>query len=120
MSFKKVVGVRKHFPDQQYPLRLGGIGRSLPDTSLHQTQEDTTEELGIDKGGDGFNKVSKVESAYAEHLGCRWSSTCMPSDRRSRPGSTTQGQEIMAFAEQKASISLKDLDHGALRRRNFA
>ncbi len=114
MSFKKVVGVRKHFPDHQYPLALVELVDRYLLPRIIKPKQDTTEELGIDKGGDGFNEGFPRLKEHAQALGVPLVIYLHAERSEIKAGQyNKQGQEIMAFAEQEGIHLLKDLDHNA-------
>lgn len=114
MSFKKVVGVRKHFPAEQYSSAIVELldRYVLP---RHITRKKTTDaDLGIDKGEDGFNAGFDQLRKYAEDRGIPFVIYLHAERSEIRKGRyNAQGDEIIRYAEATGVPLIKDLEHGA-------
>lgn len=114
MSFKKVVGVRKHFPAEQYSSAIVELldRYVLP---RYITRKKTTDaDLGIDKGEDGFNAGFDQLRKYAEDRGIPFVIYLHAERSEIRKGRyNAQGEEIIRYAEATGVPLIKDLEHGA-------
>ena len=115
MSFKKVVGVRKSFPDEQYPTAIQElVDRYILPRIIEQTTS-TDSELGIDKGERAFNKGFAQLKEYAGSQGIPMVIVLHAERSEIVAGDyNSQGQEIIAFAEENGIHLLRDLDHGVI------
>ncbi len=115
MSFKKVVGVRKHFPDRQYGSAMVELMDRYVVPRFVKPKTSPNEELGIDKGEEGFNTGFAALKRYADARGIPM--LIYLHAERSEINThryNAQGQEIIRFAEANGIHLIKDLDHGAL------
>lgn len=112
MVFSGVVGRMKHFPDEQYPLAVLELVDRYLLPKLLRPKKDADEELGISKGGHGFNPGFDGIVRYAEARGIPLVLYMHAERSEIKVGNyNAQGQAILAFAEQAGLHVLKDLDH---------
>lgn len=115
MSFKQVVGVRKHFPDRQYSSAIVELMDRYVVPRFVKPKTSSNEELGIDKGEEGFNTGFATLKRYADVHGIPMLIYLHAERSEISAGRyNAQGQEIIRFAEANAIHLVKDLDHGAL------
>lgn len=114
MSFKQVVGVRKHFPAQQYGSALHELIDRYLLPKVMKPKTTANEELGIDKGEEGFNTGFMALKRYAEERGIPFIIYLHAERSEIKAGRyNAQGQEILHFVAQNGIRSIRDLDHGA-------
>lgn len=112
MSFKKVVGVNPSFPDEQYALALAELVDRYVLPRIFKPQR-TDADLGIDKGGDGFNRGFAALKAYADSAGIPMVIYLHADQAEIQKGMYgAQGEEIIRFAEAEGLHLIKDLEHG--------
>ncbi len=113
MSFKKVVGVRPSFPDEQYPFAIQELVDRylLPRVFGRPSSQDA--EFGIDKGDKGFNKGFAQLKEFAAERGIPFVIVLHAERSEIQAGAyNTQGLEILAFAAKNGIHVVKDFDHG--------
>lgn len=114
MSFKQVVGVRKHFPSEQYASAIVELVDRYVVPRFVKRKTTSEEELGIDKGGDGFNTGFASLKRYADAHGIPMFIYLHAERSEIRAGQyNEQGQEIIRFAQVDSIPLIRDLDHGA-------
>lgn len=114
MSFKRVVGVRKHFPAQQYPIAILELIDRYLLPRYFKTVASPEEELGIDKGDEEFNTGFKALEQYAKDLGIPFLIYLHAERSEIRAGAYNhQGQEIIRYATRDSIPLVRALDHGA-------
>lgn len=114
MSFKNVVGVRKHFPAEQYPSAIVELIDRYVLPRFIRPKSTPEEELGIDKGGAGFNTGFAALKRYADAHGIPLIIHLHAERSEIRAGQyNEQGQEIIRFAQADSIPLIRDLDHGA-------
>ncbi|MCB0769381.1 MAG: hypothetical protein KDC00_03125 [Flavobacteriales bacterium] len=113
MSFKPVVGVNKSFPSEQYSSALVELWDRYLLPRISKEPVDADGQLGIDKGGDGFNPGFMGLKDYADRRGIPFIIFLHADMNEVVSGSyDPQGQEIIRFAEAHGIHLIKDLDHG--------
>lgn len=113
MSFKKVVGVRKSFPDKQYPTAIQELVDRYILPKVIKPTTSTDSELGIDKGDKAFNTGFAQMKAYAKAHGIPMVIVLHAERSEIVSGHyNPQGQEIITFAKENGVHLLRDLDHG--------
>ncbi|MBL7952664.1 MAG: hypothetical protein JNM62_13205 [Flavobacteriales bacterium] len=114
MTFSGVVGVKKHFPSEQYPSAILELLDRYVIPRFHTAPGTSDEELGINKGGLTFNSGFAALKAYAERHRIPFM-VYLHAERSEikKAAYNEQGQEIIAFAEQNGIPLIRDLDHGA-------
>ncbi len=116
MSFKNVVGVRKNFPKEQYGSALVELIDRYVIPRIWKQPTNTSAELGIDKGGDGFNTGFDGLKMFADSIGVPLVMYLHAEGSEIKAGQyNAQGQEIIRFAEAHGVHLIKDLDHGMSR-----
>lgn len=114
MSFKKVVGVRKHFPAEQYRSAIVELVDRYVLPRFFKPKTTAAEELGIDKGEEGFNTGFAVLKRYADERGIPFIIYLHAERSEIKAGRyNAQGQEIIRFAEADSIPLIRDLEHGA-------
>ncbi|MGV3637347.1 MAG: SGNH/GDSL hydrolase family protein [Flavobacteriales bacterium] len=114
MSFKKVVGVRKHFPAEQYGSALHELIDRYLLPKVIKPKTSANEELGIDKGEEGFNTGFLALKRYAEARGIPFIIYLHAERSEIKAGRyNAQGQEILRFAAANGIRVIRDLEHGA-------
>lgn len=114
MSFKQVVGVRKHFPERQYPSAIAELIDRYVVPHLWEPKITSPEELGIDKGGETFNPGFEALKRYAEERRVPFMIYLHAERSEIKAGQyNAQGQEIIRFAMRDSIPLFRDLDHGA-------
>lgn len=114
MSFKQVVGVRKHFPAKQYASAVVELIDRYVLPRFVKQPATTDEELGIDKGGEGFNPGFLALKRYADARGIPFFIYLHAERSEIKAGAYNgQGQEIIRFAREVGIPLVMDLDHGA-------
>lgn len=114
MSFKRVVGVRKHFPAKQYPSAIVELIDRYVLPRFVKQGASTDEELGIDKGGEGFNPGFLALKRSADDQGVPFLIYLHAERSEIKARSyNEQGQEIIRFAREEGVPLVMDLDHGA-------
>lgn len=114
MSFKNVVGVRKHFPDEQYISAIVELVDRYGWPRFFKPATTAEEELGIDKGEAGFNTGFATLKHYADERGIPMLMYLHAERSEIKAGHyNEQGQEIIRFAETNGIPLIRDLDHGA-------
>ncbi len=114
MTFSGVVGVKKHFPGEQYSSAIVELLDRYVIPRFHTAPGTSDEELGINKGGLTFNSGFAELKAYAEQRHIPFVIYLHAERSEIRKGAyNEQGQEIIAFAEQNGVPLIRDLDHGA-------
>lgn len=113
-SFKKVVGVRKHFPAVQYASALHELIDRYLLPKVMKPKTTANEELGIDKGEEGFNTGFMALKRFAEGRGIPFIIYLHAERSEIKAGRyNAQGQEILAFAAEQGIRVIRDIDHGA-------
>ena len=114
MSFKKVVGVRKHFPAGQYSSAIVELLDRYVLPRYIKRKKTTDADLGIDKGEDGFNAGFDQLRKYAEDRGIPFVIYLHAERSEIRKGRyNAQGEEIIRYAETTGVPLIMDLEHGA-------
>lgn len=114
MSFKNVVGVRKHFPAEQYTSAIIELIDRYVVPRFWKPALAPDEELGIDKGGTAFNPGFEALRHYAVQRGIPFLIYLHAERVEIKAGTyNAQGQEIIRFAEENDIALIKDLEHGA-------
>lgn len=114
MSFKNVVGVRKGFPSSQYPSAIVELVDRYVIPRIWKPKTNSFAELGIDKGGDGFNRGFLGMLSYADSLGVPLVIHLHAERSEIMAGRyNAQGQEIIRFAQELDIRLVQDLEHGA-------
>lgn len=114
MSFKQVVGVRKHFPAQQYKSAVYELIDRYLLPKVMKPKTTTNEELGIDKGEEGFNTGFLGLKRYADERGIPFILYLHAERSEIKAGHyNAQGQEILDFAAEQGIRVIRDIDHGA-------
>lgn len=114
MSFKKVVGVRKHFPAEQYSSAIVELLDRYVLPRYIKRKKPTDADLGIDKGEDGFNGGFEQLRKYAEDHSIPFVIYLHAERSEIRKGRyNAQGEEIIRYAEATGVPLIKDLEHGA-------
>ncbi|MEZ4739601.1 MAG: hypothetical protein R2818_09685 [Flavobacteriales bacterium] len=112
MSFKPVVGVNKSFPSVQYPSAILELWDRYVLPRIWKSKVDVDNELGIDKGEDGFNPGFMALKHFAEGLGIPFIIYLHAEASEIERGAyNAQGQEIIRFAQEQGVHLVKDLDH---------
>lgn len=114
MSFKNVVGVRKHFPAEQYRSAIVELVDRYVLPRYIKRKKTTNEDLGIDKGEDGFNLGFEQLRKYAEDRSIPFVIYLHAERSEIRKGRyNAQGEEIIRYAEATGIPLIRDLEHGA-------
>lgn len=114
MSFKNVVGVRKHFPAEQYASAIVELVDRYVLPRFVKPTAMVEDELGIDKGEEGFNTGFAALKAYANTRGIPMLMYLHAERSEIKAGRyNEQGEEIIRFAEVDSIPLIRDLDHGA-------
>lgn len=113
MSFKQVVGVRKHFPAEQYAVAIGELVDRYVLPRIVKQSSSTDEELGIDKGEEGFNTGFLALKRYADERGIPFLVYLHAERSEINAGRyNSQGQEIIRFVDEHGIPLVMDMDHG--------
>lgn len=114
MTFSGVVGVKKHFPGEQYASAIVELFDRYVIPRFFTAPGTSDEELGINKGGLTFNSGFASLKAYAEQRNIPFVIYLHAERSEIKKGVyNEQGQEIIAFAEENGIPLIRDLDHGA-------
>lgn len=114
MTFSGVVGVKKHFPGEQYKSAIVELLDRYVIPRFFTAPGTSDEELGINKGGLTFNSGFASLKAYAQQRSIPFIIYLHAERSEIKKGAyNEQGQEIIAFAEQNGIPLIRDLDHGA-------
>ena len=114
MSFKPVVGVRKHFPAEQYASAIVELIDRYVLPRFFEPKTSVDQELGIDKGEEGFNTGFEALKRYADAQGIPMLIYLHAERSEIKAGAyNAQGQEIIGHAEANGITLVRDLDHGA-------
>lgn len=114
MSFKNVVGVRKHFPAEQYKSAIVELIDRYVLPRFVTPKTTAEDELGIDKGDTAFNAGFDALKRYADELGIPMVIFLHAERSEIKAGRyNDQGQEIIRFAEAEQIPLIRDLEHGA-------
>jgi hypothetical protein len=115
MSFKPVVGVREQFPEEQYGSAIVELVDRYVIPRIFRSRPTTDEELGIDKGGEGFNPGFAALKRYADERGIPFIIYLHAERSEIEAGRYgPQGEEIIQFAMDAGILLVKDLEHGAV------
>lgn len=114
MSFKNVVGVRKHFPAEQYSSAIVELLDRYVLPRYIKRKKPTDADLGVDKGEDGFNAGFEQLRKYAEDRSIPFVIYLHAECSEIRKGRyNAQGEEIIRYAEAAGVPLIMDLEQGA-------